>query len=177
MPTFDGLNKLIILDSGVQTYDAQVDLYSEWKLWVQLTDNSKFLPAFDTTGGDPLEGTETLSGYFFLRNDLGWRLQGPDEALEIQINGDIFPRDSNTAFFSVTNDFITRKVSAKSLIREGNVSGLTPEESVALLELRQRFGLDGSNPVTITDTSISFAGVTITVAQPDADTTTVTRNP
>jgi len=142
-----------------------------------ISDSSKFLPAFDTTGGDSLGDNEFISGFFFLRNDIGWRLQGPNEAIEITINGDIFPRDALTAFFNFSNDFITRKLSAKSLVRESGVSGLTAEESAALSEIKGRLGLDVSFPLTITDNSITFGGVTITIAQPDADTTTVTRQP
>lgn len=177
MPTFDGPNKIVQLDSAVTSYEAQVDLYSAWKNFVRIGDNAKFLPAFDTTGGDPLGGGQTISGFFFLRNDLGWRIRGPDEALEIQINGDLFPRDSGQPFFAQTNDFITRNVSARSLTNEVGTSGLTPEEAAALLEIKQRMGLDQANPLTITDNSISFGGVTITIAQPDPNTTTVTRQP
>jgi hypothetical protein len=135
------------------------------------------LIAFDTTGGDDLGDAEFISGFFFLRNDLGWRMQGPGEAIEITLNGDLFPRDSLTAFFNFSNDFITRKLSAKSLVRESGVSGLTTVEATALLEIKQRLGLDESFPLTITDTAISFGGVTITIAQPNASTTTVTRQP
>ena len=143
------------------------------------TVQAKFLAAFDTTGGDPLGDNEFISGYYFLRNEagFGWRIEGPGEAIEIGLNGDLFPRDATVALFNFSNDFITRRVSAKSLVRETGVSGLTPEESVALQELRQRFGLDSAFPVSITDTSISFNGVTLNITQPDADTTVITRQP
>lgn len=277
MPRIDGPNKTIFLDSGVTSYNADVDLYSNWKEWVRgryefdteldvdsgletietsiegvnhslytgqrviytkeggteaigltdaaeyfvrditldtielydtkanaeagpattgrqdltasgggsgethrlTADNAKFLAAFDTTGGDPLGDNEFISGYFFLQNGaaFGWRIEGPGEAIEITINGDLFPRDATVAFFNFSNDFITRKLSAKSLVRETGGSGLTAEESAALLLLQQRLGLDAAFPLTITDGEISFNGVTITIAQPDPNTTTVTRQP
>jgi hypothetical protein len=53
--------------------------------------------------------------------------------------------------------------------------GLTTDQATQLVELWRRLGLDSLNDVTITDTSISAGGITITIAQPDSDTTTTSR--
>ncbi len=45
MYTFDWPNKIIIMDNWTTTADWQI-MYSKWKEWVILTDNSKYLPAF-----------------------------------------------------------------------------------------------------------------------------------
>lgn len=45
-----------------------------------------------------------------------------------------------------------------------------------VLELWRLAGLDASNVASITDTSITVGGVTITIGQPDSDTTTLTRS-
>lgn len=70
---FDGPNKLILVNRGVTDIDVQVDIYSDWKEWVQLRDNAKYLQALRPAGGDELGGGETLGGQFFLLN--GWRMR------------------------------------------------------------------------------------------------------
>jgi hypothetical protein len=93
--TFDGPNLIVQLPS-VGTYDAQADIYSRWKDWVLLSDNAKYPPAFDTTGGDPTGGSNTISPSYFLRNDLGWRIKMPEASGSAIIDGNVFPRDDGT---------------------------------------------------------------------------------
>lgn len=67
--TFDGVNRLIILGSEVTSIDIKVDIYSAWKRWVLIDDNSKYLPALRTIGGDPAPlGSGRFAGdiYFLL---------------------------------------------------------------------------------------------------------------
>lgn len=54
-----------------------------------------------------------------------------------------------------------------------NTAGTTGQQ---LLELWRLAGLDISNVTSITDTSITVGGVTITIGQPDSNTTTLTRS-
>lgn len=96
--TFDGTNLKIIIPT-VGTYEGDLDFYSAWKEWVLLSDNAKFPLAFETTGGDTISATSEVAPYFFLRNDLGWRIQAPEETGEVVINGNIFPRDSLKQMF------------------------------------------------------------------------------
>lgn len=70
--TFSGESKLIIVLSGVTEIDVQIDLYSAWKVWVTESDNSKYLQAFRTFGGDPTIAGQNAPRYFFLTN--GWRI-------------------------------------------------------------------------------------------------------
>jgi len=70
--TFDGPNKLILINEGETEIDVQEDIYSNWKEWMLQTDNAKYLEAISTTGGDPITGTESLGITFFLEN--GWRI-------------------------------------------------------------------------------------------------------
>lgn len=74
-----------------------------------------------------------------------------------------------TAFTQVVVELST----SASLVESGT-SGLTGEESVMLQRLFQRMGLDSNNPLDITDSSITFAGNTLTITQPDGSTTRVT---
>jgi len=50
--TFDGGNKLIIVNNGETSLDVGLDLYSAWKEWMLLSDNSKYPIAFSAIGGD-----------------------------------------------------------------------------------------------------------------------------
>jgi hypothetical protein len=75
--TFDGANRLFIIDSGVTSLDVQIDLYSDWKEWVSQGTNSRFAPMFRTVGGDPTSADQAVGRYFFLLN--GWKIR-PQEA-------------------------------------------------------------------------------------------------
>jgi hypothetical protein len=76
--SFDGVNKLISLSTGTTTLSVP-DLYSRWKDFVKTGTNAKYLPAFSTTGGDPIDVTAGTSVplYLFLVN--GWKVK-PQEA-------------------------------------------------------------------------------------------------
>lgn len=119
MVNFDGANKKIVLTT-TGTYDTEIDLYSEWKEWVILSDNAKFLPAFDTTGGDDIGLGQEIAPYFFLRTDLGWKIQAPEADGDIIIQGNLFPRVSGQSLFlpPVGNYtvLITQNLSAKAVV-------------------------------------------------------------
>jgi hypothetical protein len=96
--TFDGVNQLIQLPS-VGDFDVERDLYSAWKVWASEGDNAKYLPAFETTGGDPVGGGQSIAPYFFCRNDLGWRVKMPAANGDVVLAGNLFARDPATALF------------------------------------------------------------------------------
>lgn len=54
--TFDTDNLHIVLSSGTTTLNV-VDMYSRWKEWVVIGDNSKYLKAFEAIGGDTIDPT------------------------------------------------------------------------------------------------------------------------
>ena len=76
MYSFDGPNKLVILQSGTTSFDAK-DLYSRWKEWVLDTDNSKYLQAMEVVGGEPTSATNFVPSFYFMIN--GWKIR-PQEA-------------------------------------------------------------------------------------------------
>ena len=116
---FDGINKVISLPN-TGSYDTEIDLYSEWKEWVALSDNAKFLPAFDTTGGDDIGTGQEIAPYFFLRTDLGWKIQAPEQDGDVVIQGNLFPRVSGQSLFlPPLGDYtvlITQSLSAKAVV-------------------------------------------------------------
>ncbi len=93
MPTFDGPNLTITLDAATPVVDVEADLYSEWKEFFKTDDNSRFPLAFRTIGGDPLTGSLDAGAYFFLRNDLGWRIKPAEEDATINFVGNLAPED------------------------------------------------------------------------------------
>jgi hypothetical protein len=99
--SFDGQAKLIVPIVGTTQIDAK-DLYSQWKEWVMLGDNSKWDIAFDVLGGDDLSPGVTAGSYFFLRNDLGWRIKPAEEDATVYIYGNLVPKDSNYPIFIPT---------------------------------------------------------------------------
>lgn len=85
--SFDGVNKLIILTS-TSTLDLR-DLWSRYTDWLAISDNSKYLQAMTTVGGDEIDsdaGTR-IPIYIFLQN--GWRIRPMESAHTLSVNNGI----------------------------------------------------------------------------------------
>jgi hypothetical protein len=110
--TFDGTNKLIIVDNGVTSLDAAIDLYSDWKEWMLTSDNSKYPLAFATIGGDDLGGGRYLGATYFLEN--GWKIRPYEGNHALSLVGNIYTRDGSSPFVSTLGNYnvlITSSVS------------------------------------------------------------------
>ena len=96
--TFDGPNKIIIVNDDVTDLDFRTDVYSGWKEWLldphQI--NSKWEPAISVVGGDPLPGDRTLGTTFFLEN--GWKMRTWEGDHELVVTGNVFSRDGSSLF-------------------------------------------------------------------------------
>jgi hypothetical protein len=90
--TFDGPNTTITLESGVTQFDWE-DVYSDWKRWVNDGGGDPYAPAFSVGGGEPVTDTLFAGSYFFLRNDLGWRIRPPEEDITIYPTGNLAVQD------------------------------------------------------------------------------------
>ena len=127
---FDGAN-LHIKIPAVGTFDVQRDLYSAWKRWISLSDNAKYPPAFDTTGGDDVGGGQEVAPYFFCRNDAGsgWRIKMPQDNGEIILTGNLFPRDPTASLFEQTagfDAFLRLEVSTRAVvINQAEIKAMT----------------------------------------------------
>ncbi len=96
--TFDGENLIITLEAptdGILNVDAETDLYSDWKEWFKTSDNAKYPLAFRTIGGDPLTPGIDAGAYFFIRNDLGWRIRPSEADHTVYLTGNLAPEDSS----------------------------------------------------------------------------------
>ena len=88
-------NKLIIVNNGITSLDAEVDLYSDLKEdWIANANGELgFEFPFRTAGGDTLPGGLEAGAFFFLRNDLGWRIRPYEGDHELIITGNLYPED------------------------------------------------------------------------------------
>jgi len=96
--TFDGLNKLILINEGETDINFRVDVYSAWKEWVKhpLQDNAKYAEACSAVGGDPLPGGRVLGTTYFLEN--GWKMRTWEGSHELTVVGNVFTRDGTNLF-------------------------------------------------------------------------------
>lgn len=144
--TFDTANRLIIINAGITELDIRVDLYSDtkedWKsgaLDISAVRLNKFILPFRVIGGDDTAPGEIAPLYAYLRG--GWRMR-PQEANHIlnMVNGAILV-DGDTTLDPFVNTIgaynvrVRMYVPVQGTIMESGTSGLTPQESQALLDI------------------------------------------
>jgi len=88
--TFDtsGPLRIIEISAGGDNEIDWLEIYSEWKVWSQLSDNLKYPPAFRVVGGDPISDVQNLGSTFFLLAP--WRFRPAELDHELIINGNVF---------------------------------------------------------------------------------------
>jgi hypothetical protein len=135
--SFDGPNKIIqIIEPPVGGYldiGIPADVYEEWKEWMMVADNSKYLQAMYSLGGEPLPGGLKLGSTFFLIND--WKIRPYEETHTLRVTGNLFCDDGTSPFIPTTGYYnvqVIMSVSNLTTAVETGVSGLTSEESAQL---------------------------------------------
>jgi hypothetical protein len=118
--TFNGPDKTITIDSLVSVVSVKNDIYSEWKEWIRLSDNSKYLPAMRAIGGDPIGGGKFAGDMYFLQN--GWTII-VDHV--ITVNGILYHDDNIEPFTLVAGGAVRSIVS--NLAQSVSSSGYTQE--------------------------------------------------
>lgn len=178
--TFDGYNKIIFVNPGVTELDIQKDVYSSWKEWVSvIQENGRWLPGVRTVGGDPTVAGEFAGDIYFLIN--GWKLYL--DITKVKITGVLFSDDFDTAYYNLDGaPQFPAKVSsvvtgAAQIANSDTLASNNADILSKVIELWKVMGLDLNNPKTITNSSITVNGITLTIGQPDTETTTVTREP
>jgi len=130
--TFDGPNRVIIVNDGESSVDIQTDIYSAWKEWTQLEKNLAFPVALSTIGGEPIGGGLFVGATFFLEN--GWRIRPFEADGVITFTGNIYTREEGdnpvTSTIGDWNIQTTFRVSALAYALEtgGGGSSLTAGE-------------------------------------------------
>jgi hypothetical protein len=122
--SFDGALRRIIVDDGVSSLSVMVDVYSAWKRWVLLSDNSKYAAAMRSVGGDPLPGGQFLGATFFLLN--GWKIRPYEGDHTLTLNGNLYSEDGSSPFVRTIGDFNVLIQQNNSAIVQGiSTSGST----------------------------------------------------
>lgn len=105
--TFDGSLRTITVNPGVTEISVKTDIYSDWKEWAQVDNNSQFLPALRVTGGDPIGVGEFTGDVYFLINN--WRIVVDHSCV---IDGVIYSDDYPSPFVQIAGtQLVTNKVS------------------------------------------------------------------
>ncbi len=94
--SFNGINKLISVNSGVLSIDIREDIYSAWIRWQTRETNSRYLSAMRYSGLDALPGGGSTGGTFFLLN--GWKVIY--DPTYVAVSGVLYSEDYDTAFWN-----------------------------------------------------------------------------
>jgi len=130
--TFDGENKLIYISDGITEIDVKTDLYSSWKEWSLLRDNTKYPQAMSSIGGEPLPGGRFVGGTFFLLN--GWRIRTWEGNHTLTLTGNMFTQEGDPVFIPTLESWTITINSFQSTLIDG-VSGLTSTQDAKLMGL------------------------------------------
>ncbi len=111
--TFDGPNKLILVNEGVTELDVRQDLYSDWKEWFDHQNpdglvNAKYLYAMRAVGGDALPGDQVLGSTFFLSN--GWRIKPYSGSYTLVVRGNLYTDEGDFPFIDADGNLNNIKV-------------------------------------------------------------------
>lgn len=132
--TFDGPNKLILVDTGITELDVKEDLYTAWKDWVAVADNAKFAQAISAIGGDPISGVVSLGSTFFLEN--GWRIRPYSGNHTLTVSGNLYTREGVSPFVSALGTYNVMVNMARSnlidTVSTAGGSGLTTTQATQL---------------------------------------------
>ena len=105
--SFDGVSKIITISA--QSAVSVRDVYGRWADWVPSADNMKYLPAFETLGGDdidPSSGT-TVPIYAFLVN--GWRIRPQESSHTLTVSdGILLVKGGGDPFLNTLGNFVVR---------------------------------------------------------------------
>jgi len=92
--TFDGVNKLILVNPGETSLDIATDVYSAWKEWAIQEDNLEYLNPFSIVGGEPTIEGQRLDVTYFLIN--GWKIKPYTGTYDLTLVGNIFDVDGGS---------------------------------------------------------------------------------
>jgi hypothetical protein len=129
--SFDGETRIITVHPDIVELSVRSDLYSAWKRWVILRDNSKWPVAFRVVGGDPTVGQNFISPYFFLMN--GWKIKPDERDHTLTIDGTLLVDGGGDPFMDTIGDYNVRVIATIPMEAELIVAQL-PEIQFASFE-------------------------------------------
>jgi len=161
--TFDGPNRLILINEGETSLVVLDDIYSAWKEWIQYDNdaafNAGYTQALAVTGGDPLPGGESLDATFFLVNN--WKLKPYSGNYTLNIDGNLFSVDGSAIAVPAdgTQNNITISLFSSAIVRRlGTIADSI--DTTKIDEVWKIHGLDLTNPMIVSPTERS-AGLII----------------
>jgi hypothetical protein len=194
--SISGPNKVITLTAGTTNISVR-DLWSRWIDWFLISDNSKYLPAFESVGGNTIDlsaGTY-IPIYAFLIN--GWKLKPQESNHTLNVtDGVLLVSGGGDPFINTTGSYIVRinyqqPVQAISYdsgggggsaptvqqIREEIDANSIKLELVRLItdELHKLQGLDSDNPMTVTTSTRTAGDIVLHIAGDGENISIVTR--
>lgn len=123
--SFNGVTKIITPTdapvSGAITIDVQ-EIYSRWVDWLLTSDNSKYLLALRSVGGDPLPGSKKLGLTYFLMN--GWKIRPYEADHVFTLNGNLYSEDGSSPFALTIGTFNVTIISSVSNLVDSTVQQL-----------------------------------------------------
>lgn len=168
--TFDGENKLVIVDPSVEVLNVRQDLYSAWKEWAKVYDSAKWDAALRTTGGDPIGGGQFTGDYYFFIN--GWRMQIGHGMI---VEGNIFSDDFDSAFITVDGAVLVQnRVSSLAILLSGGGGGGTGDCPTAA-QIRQEIDANSTQLAQIVGTTNTINS-TVNTINATTQTTNTTVN-
>jgi hypothetical protein len=173
--TFDGPNRLILVNVNVTEVDVREDIYSNWKEWLMVGTNAQFAQAMTAVGGDPITNDTFVGITYFLEN--GWRIKPYAAHHILTINGNLYTREPGEDPYVVAdgNFKVTVNTVRSNLIDMTVTSeGVGSTEKTQIDELHKLAGLQPDNPLVVTSTTRQ-AGPTIVQNIDGDDPVTVQR--
>jgi len=157
--TFDGINKLILINPGETFIDVKADIYSAWKEWILLSShiNAKYPAALSVIGGEPLVGSEKLDSTFFLIND--WKIKPYSGFYSLNLQGNLFSEDGGSIqvpadFIENQQNNITINLQTSAVVRQvESTNTITGSGGIVTASLIESQALQLTNIETISDMS------------------------
>jgi hypothetical protein len=147
--TFDGDNRIVIVNPGILELSVKDDVYSSWKEWIKLEDYSKYEPAMRVVGGDPTVGGRFLGATFFLIN--GWKIRTWEGNHRLVITGNLYSDDGQDAFLDTLGKHkitINQNVSNLVDLMEGGSGGGSSGAGLTQAERDRLFATAQESTVT-----------------------------
>ena len=103
MFTFDGPNKLILIDAGTTTMPAAT-LYTEWLAWSLLPGNDIYPVAVAKLAGEVLGYGQVQSDYYKIMN--GWKVVPYNGDYTLIVSGNLFGDAGSSVFNLATGNIL-----------------------------------------------------------------------
>jgi len=168
--TFDGENRIIIINDEVTTLDIKIDVYSDWKEWVDLENNGKYLAALRTIGGDPTIDIQTAGDIYFTIN--GWRVAV--DLTTARITGTLFSDNYESAWIdknSYVNDGLI--VPVFPALASSLVTGIDSSSLPSSANTAEAVRTELTPELSLIDISISSRASQTSVDNIQTDVTTI----